>query len=453
LKTTGPDVTANGIYITNGAYLTTPLSALKYGFPKMVTANSATLINLALTRDAFTIGTIASLTGINPGADYNVSPLVQITDELAKFGRRNLSVQLANVTGSFVVGEEITQDFSESAYTLVVSGSDTLFDITETVTQQVNATSNAYGEARTSTLTSAVVATNSSFVNSSLSSALTGTVTSNSTSSKVDGVSTVFSSQLTAGDRIKFSGNNLIFQVNNVVNNTVLFLTSNSADVSANTVRIASNLAIGMSSGAAFYVNTALANAQLSISRGTVLASYPNYIEVKRKTFNQTFTTGLPIQGSLSGASADVTSVTQIADSLVMGNNAIVNSYAGIVTGSIQTAKVIDSGYAYEQGEEVTLFTTDGQYSATAYANLINQGVSEGYFKSTRGFLNSDKYLHDGYFYQSHSYQVRAGLPLDIYGDTLKQLCHIAGTKLFGNVIKTSNVAVTISTTGVQIET
>jgi len=48
---------------------------------------------------------------------------------------------------------------------------------------------------------------------------------------------------------------------------------------------------------------------------------------------------------------------------------------------------------------------------------------------------------------------VKAGVPLNVYGDTLKKLCHMAGTKLFGNVIKTSNVEVKITSSGVQIET
>ena len=84
---------------------------------------------------------------------------------------------------------------------------------------------------------------------------------------------------------------------------------------------------------------------------------------------------------------------------------------------------------------------------------MINQGTGEGYFKSTRGFLNSDKYIHDGDFYQFFSYQISTDIPLDTYGDTLKKLMHVAGTKLFGNVIKVSNVDVTIKSSGIEIDT
>jgi len=178
-----------------------------------------------------------------------------------------------------------------------------------------------------------------------------------------------------------------------------------------------------------------------------------SFINVKRKTFNQSFTSGVEITGATSGATANVVSVTQIEESSLMGNNAVVNSFAGIVNGSITSLSVIDSGFAYEDGESINIEIDTNAYIATGYANLINQGVGEGYFKSTKGFLNSDKYIHDGDFYQFYSYQIQTELPLETYGDTLKKLMHVAGTKLFGNVIKVSNVDVTIKSSGVEITT
>jgi len=136
-----------------------------------------------------------------------------------------------------------------------------------------------------------------------------------------------------------------------------------------------------------------------------------------------------------------------------MGNNAVVNSYAGIVEGSISGINVIDSGFSYENGESVNIVGSNTLYIATGYANLINQGVGEGFFKSTKGFLNSDKYLHDGHFYQFYSYQVKSPLPLNEYSETLKKFMHVAGMILFGNVFKTSVANVTISSLGVTIET
>ena len=455
LTSNGPDVTANTVTVKPGPYLTLPLNSLKYGLPKLQTANLSTIMNLALTRGSYDIGTIASLSGINPGTGYNIRPFVQVRDAgIAAFNRRDLHVELENKVGSFVVGEEITQDFSRPSYTLSTSGSNVGFTTLETVTQQINATSNNYGEVVSSNTSVSVLYTSGDFVNSAIGADLSGSITSNATSPQVNGTLTLFTSELSTDDYIKFSGNNLIFQVNNIVNNTVLFLKTTSAVLTgANTVAKVTNVAVGMTSGKYFFVNTAISNTVLSASRGSVLEIGVNSLDIKRKTFNQSFTESVSITGAFSGATADVVSVTQIEDSEMMGNNAVVLTSAGVVNGSIGTLSVIDSGYAYEDGEDITITKQGSAYVATGYANLINQGTGEGYFKSTRGFLNSDKYIHDGKFYQAFSYQVRASVPLGVYGDTLKQLCHVAGTELFGNLIKSSNVDVQITSVGIEIET
>ena len=463
LKTNATLAVSNTVSITNGAYLTTPLSALKYGFPKLLAANSSTLLNVALTRGSYDIGTIASLTNINPGSGYNISPFVLVRDTgIANFNRRNLHLTIQNRTGTFTDGEELVQNFSTPAYTLQTSGSNTNFLLNENITQIINSTANGYGVSSTSNNTISVIEVSAisnstygnSFVNSAISAALTGTVTSNTTSAQVNGIGTSFTTDLSTGDFIKFSGNNLIFKVSTISNNTILNLTTNSAlIVSTNTISKATNVAVCMTSGVLFFVNNAIVNTQISLSRGSVINSSATFINVKRKTFNQSFTPNVVVTGSVSGATANVTSVTQIANSSLMGNNAVVSSFAGIVNGSITTLSVIDSGFAYQDGELLTLQTDSNQYVATGYANLINQGVGEGYFKSSRGFLNSDKYIHDGNFYQFFSYQVSTDIPLETYGDTLRKLMHIAGTKLFGNVTKVSNVDVTIKTSGVEIDT
>ena len=59
-------------------------------------------------------------------------------------------------------------------------------------------------------------------------------------------------------------------------------------------------------------------------------------------------------------------------------------------------------------------------------------GVGKGYWSTTRGFLNSDKYIQDSYFYQDFSYQIRAASTLDKYKEILYNTFHTAGTELFG---------------------
>ena len=459
LTTNASSATSNTVVLTSGPYLTIPLDARKYGLPLNREANLQNIINSALTKSFFEIGTIASLSSINPGSDYNINPFVVLNDEfISNFNRRNLNISISNTVGTFLVDEEITQDFSTPSFTLQTSGTTGSLSLGETLTQTINSTTNGYGSVASSNSTISVINVSNlsnstfgnSFVNSTLSSVLTGTVSSNTTNNQITGVATLFSSELANGNFIKFSSNSSIFKIDSITNNTFMTLTTNSALIVSNSIFKASNVATSITSNNFLFVNNAITNTQISISRGSIITATSTNLSVKRKTFNQSFTSNVSITGSTSGAVASVGRVSQISGSLLMGNNAIVNSFAGIVNGSISTLSVIDSGFLYEDGEELTLSKADNAFVATGYAKLLNQGVGEGYFLSNRGFLNSDKYIHDGEFYQFFSYQVSSGIPLEKYENALKTIMHVAGTKLFGKVLKTSNVNLTIKTSGIE---
>jgi hypothetical protein len=60
-------------------------------------------------------------------------------------------------------------------------------------------------------------------------------------------------------------------------------------------------------------------------------------------------------------------------------------------------------------------------------------GKKQGYWSTTRGFLNSDKYVQDSYFYQDFSYQIKAAVMLDKYKDILYNTFHPSGSELFGS--------------------
>lgn len=462
LRTNAIDVTSNAMSLTSGPYLTTPLDSGKYGFPLNQQANLQSIINSALNKSFFEIGTIASLASINPGSDYNINPFVTLNDEIiSNFNRRDLNISISNTVGSFLVGEEITQDFSTPSFTLQTSGTTGSLSLGETLTQTINSTANGYGSVASSNSTISVINVSNisnstfanSFVNSTISSVLSGTVSSNTTSNEVTGVGTLFSSELANGNFIKFSSNSSIFKIDSITNNTLMTLTTNSALIVSNSIFKASNVAVSITSNKFLFVNNSITNTQISISRGSIINATSTSLSVRRKTFNQSFTPNVSIVGSISGATASVNRVSQISRSSLMGNNATVNSFAGIVNGSISTLSVIDSGFMYEDSEEITLSKANSAFVATGYARILNQGVGEGYFLSNRGFLNSDKYIHDGEFYQFFSYQVSSGIPLEKYENALKTIMHVAGTKLFGKVLKTSNVDLTIKTSGVEIIT
>ena len=83
----------------------------------------------------------------------------------------------------------------------------------------------------------------------------------------------------------------------------------------------------------------------------------------------------------------------------------------------------------------------------TATIHVQTQGYGEGHYESNKGFLSADKYLYDGEYYQDFSYEIQSKIPFDQYSTVLKQLIHVAGTKMFGNYVSETEIANTIITT------
>ena len=87
-----------------------------YGFVKLPNADNGTMISDALTNENFNIGSIASLTRINPGANYNADPFVVVHNKyIASYERRNFFLNVSNINGSFKVGESLTQVIDETS--------------------------------------------------------------------------------------------------------------------------------------------------------------------------------------------------------------------------------------------------------------------------------------------------------------------------------------------------
>lgn len=114
--------------------------------------------------------------------------------------------------------------------------------------------------------------------------------------------------------------------------------------------------------------------------------------------------------------------------------NAIAFSYAGSGYRSTPTITVKS-----KTGNGAVITTTleefNTVYEVTGRVRKGGVGRGQGYWTTTRGFLNSDKYLQDSYFYQDFSYQIKVASALEKYRDILYNTFHIAGTALFGEYL------------------
>lgn len=102
--------TANVSLTLVSPYTSVALNANNYAI-EGGTNNSNTIISQALSFDNVEIGTISSLTSINPGALYNASTYIYVeTPIISAHGYHDYIIRVAApITGSFVVGDKISQ--------------------------------------------------------------------------------------------------------------------------------------------------------------------------------------------------------------------------------------------------------------------------------------------------------------------------------------------------------
>ena len=110
---------------SNQTFMSVNINAVAYGFPKAPGGNSGSVILNCLYFDNFLIGSIGSLTSINPGAGYTVDPYVLAYQPfIAPFDRRDYILRVQNTVGVFQTGERILQqNVSATAKSLTVANS------------------------------------------------------------------------------------------------------------------------------------------------------------------------------------------------------------------------------------------------------------------------------------------------------------------------------------------
>lgn len=168
---------------------------------------------------------------------------------------------------------------------------------------------------------------------------------------------------------------------------------------------------------------------------GVVKSANSTAVFVYRISFEDLFNTSDQLVGISSGVTADVVNVFSQPLSTEIGLNALVEANVQVHANSVTSLDVFDSGFGYLDDEDVTFASPDGSSVGLARISLGKKGVSEGYFRDRNGWLSSDKHLYDGDYYQDFSYEVRTAVVEDKYSKMLKDIIHVAGTKLFSAVV------------------
>jgi hypothetical protein len=341
------------------------LNAYAYGFEKNPQANSADTIYSSLTFESLTIGTIASLTNLNPGEDYDENPMVLVYEPAIGAARRyDFNISYANETGNFFQGENVYQTANTNNRWTVTVADGTTFTSGQIVEQGLSAN--------------------------------------------------------TVGTVLQKSGNTLT--ITNVVGSGfVVGQTLYNPDGSS-------------------VMSAAQAEADVITGYGKIRDIDNDTLQVARLRFDGDFTVGQLIVGESSGVEAEIVSITADTDNPPIGYNAVVTANTVTSSSLAEEIEIVDSGIGYTKNEDVTFFKIDdpsvvGQFRVT-HNGL---GFGQGYFRSTKGFASSNKYMFDGEYYQEYSYEVISSIPFDKYKDVLNKVLHVAGTRAFGSVLLESS--------------
>jgi len=132
--------------------------------------------------------------------------------------------------------------------------------------------------------------------------------------------------------------------------------------------------------------------------------------------------TSLPtISGGGSGSGLDIT---------LIGDN----------IGGVKTLKIENNGFSVTEDIDLDFSNLDGSGAAgKALLGGYEDSFQSG-FTGTNGFLNSDKYIQDSFYYQLFSYVITSGQTIDKWRDIVKRVVHPAGLALFGNYQIISNI-------------
>jgi hypothetical protein len=145
---------------------------------------------------------------------------------------------------------------------------------------------------------------------------------------------------------------------------------------------------------------------------------------------------------------ADV-KIISVDDRGILGKNADIRATVG-ANGTITALRVLNSGFGYEQNEEVFLEATERPFSSSATVRLGLRGVAnaEGFYASSRSHVSTKRgFIQDSDYYQEYSYELQSAVSLNRYRDVVLDVCHPSGQKLFGKFVQYSNVAVDTTTT------
>lgn len=189
-----------------------------------------------------------------------------------------------------------------------------------------------------------------------------------------------------------------------------------------------------------------------------VVSVIDNTITIRPYTYYG-YTSELPIE--FGGTTWNIAAISIDYNSQIAGFNSIIESKTEFAVGRISGVKIIDSGYGYIDKSIANIIDANGVLAAQGTILAKDQGSTGGYWASLNSHLNgyvktiakdgvdeyfiSGKYVQDSNYYQEYSYEIMSKIDINDYEKSLKEITHVAGTKVFGKFNFEEDISLSIS--------
>jgi hypothetical protein len=226
----------------NQSFLSLPLNSLAFGFKQRPSGNLSSSIFSCLSFANLSIGTISTLSDLNPGDNYVASPITKAYQPyVANYLYNDYVFTVKNATNQYIVGEQVTQTFDDLRYNMTV-GNPQAFRVGERIYQN---TTGAVGtvfavEYPTSNVIVVNKVSNGVFATSGLSSKNIYSYSTSTSTSNVISVASYGNTVIAKGQVIAVSANTVYVKRQQYENNFQLnkILTGSSTGITANLIQI-----------------------------------------------------------------------------------------------------------------------------------------------------------------------------------------------------------------------
>ena len=260
--------------------------------------------------------------------------------------------------------------------------------------------------------------------------------------------------------------------------NTVGFVTSNN-DITSDTVLVTSDASVNLLTSALFRVAPTTLPAEFAtyepimytadgslVGENEIIRAYPNFgsniaLEAIATNSGKGYVDGEEVKIYPHSIVSNVVTISskgtgyEANDALLFVGGDPGTTASGVVetvdsNGSIMSVSIINRGSGYKELPEIRIVSTNGsgarliptlqefdeERELLGKINKKSIGRASGYYSTTRGFLDADKYVQDSYYYQDYSYEIKVAQILNKYKDIINETFHSAGSELFGKYLK-----------------